>query len=85
METALWSSLFTIIIVAIAIWALYYVIRSAVRNGVADALKETGVVKTPGDEKASAMQQQREALQEQRIRQIVQEEQAKKDAKSAQK
>ena len=35
--TLLWSSLFTIIVVGLALWVLYYIIRAAVSAGIKDA------------------------------------------------
>lgn len=80
--TGLYASLFTIIIVAISIWALYYVIRAAVRAGIIDAEREMGKIKTPVT-KDDKLQEQRETLQEERVRAIVADEQRKQAAKSA--
>ncbi len=80
--TGLYASLFTIIIVAISIWVLYYVIRAAVRAGIIDAEREMGRIKTPVT-KDDKLQEQREALQEERVRAIVADEQRKQAAKAA--
>ena len=80
--TGLYASLFTIIIVAISIWVLYYVIRAAVRAGIIDAEREMGKIKMPVT-KDDKLQEQREALQEERVRAIVADEQRKQAAKSA--
>ncbi|MCH4850091.1 hypothetical protein LF907_05655 [Bifidobacterium pseudolongum] len=82
--TGLYASLFTIIIVAISIWVLYYVIRAAVRAGIIDAEHEMGKIKTPVT-KDDKLQEQREALQEERVRAIVADEQRKQAAKAAKK
>ena len=74
--TGLYASLFTIIIVAISIWVLYYVIRAAVRAGIIDAEREMGKIKMPVT-KDDKLQEQREALQEERVRAIVADEQRK--------
>ena len=74
--------LFAIIIVAISIWVLYYVIRAAVRAGIIDAEREMGRIKTPVT-KDDKLQEQREALQEERVRAIVADEQRKQAAKAA--
>ncbi|MEY8563412.1 hypothetical protein AALA48_01430 [Bifidobacterium pseudolongum] len=80
--TGLYASLFTIIIVAISIWVLYYVIRAAVRAGIIDAEREMGKIKMPVT-KDDKLQEQREALQEERVRAIVADEQRKQAAKAA--
>ena len=80
--TGLYASLFTIIIVAISIWVLYYVIRAAVRAGIIDAEREMGKIKMPVT-KDDKLQKQREALQEERVRAIVADEQRKQAAKAA--
>lgn len=80
--TGLYASLFTIIIVAISIWVLYYVIRAAVRAGIIDAEREMGRIKTPVT-KDDKLQEQREALQEERVRAIVADEQRKQAQKAA--
>ena len=80
--TGLYASLFTIIIVAISIWLLYYVIRAAVRAGIIDAEREMGKIKMPVT-KDDKLQEQREALQEERVRAIVADEQSKQAAKAA--
>lgn len=70
MSAFVWTSLFTIIVVAIAIWALYYVIRAAVRAGTIDAYKQMGLVHTP-ETKEDQLQRTREALQEERVQAVV--------------
>lgn len=80
--TGLYASLFAIIIVAISIWVLYYVIRAAVRAGIIDAEREMGRIKTPVT-KDDKLQEQREALQEERVRAIVADGQRKQAAKAA--
>ncbi len=80
--TGLYASLFTIIIVAISIWVLYYVIRAAVRAGIIDAEREMGKIKMPVT-KDDKLQEQREALQEERVRAIVADEQRKQAAKAS--
>lgn len=70
MSAFVWTSLFTIIVVAIAIWALYYVIRAAVRAGTIDAYKQMGLVHTP-ETKEDQLQRTREALQEERVQAVM--------------
>lgn len=61
---------------------LYYVIRAAVRAGIIDAEREMGKIKMPVT-KDDKLQEQREALQEERVRAIVADEQRKQAAKAA--
>ena len=60
---------------------LYYVIRAAVRAGIIDAEREMGKIKMPVT-KDDKLQEQREALQEERVRANVADEQRKQAAKA---
>ena len=67
--TLLWSSLFTIIVVGLALWVLYYIIRAAVSAGIKDAYAQMGFIREP-DTKED-LQRRREELQEERVQTIV--------------
>ncbi len=82
MAGTIYTILFMIIIAALCIWALYYVIRAAVRAGIIDAYQQMGKVRTPAT-KDDRLQQEREALQEERVRAIIADEQRKQAAKDA--
>ncbi|PLS27988.1 hypothetical protein CGZ88_0150 [Bifidobacterium anseris] len=82
MAGTIYTILFMIIIAALCIWALYYVIRAAVRAGIIDAYEQMGKVATPIT-KDDKLQAEREALQEERVRAIVADEQRKQAAKAA--
>lgn len=84
MAGTIFTILFTIIIAALCIWALYYVIRAAVRAGIIDAYEQMGKVRTPVT-KDDRLQAEREALQEERVRAIVADEQRKQAVKEARK
>ena len=68
--TLLWSSLFTIIVVGLALWVLYYIIRAAVSAGIKDAYAQMGFIREP-DTKEDQLQRRREELQEERVQTIV--------------
>ena len=68
--TLLWSSLFTIIVVGLALWVLYYIIRAAVSAGIKDAYAQMGFIREP-DTKEDQLQRSREELQEERVQTIV--------------
>ena len=82
MAGTIYTILFTIIIAALSIWVLYYVIRAAVRAAIIDAYEEMGKTKAPVT-KDDELQAQREALQEERVRAIVADEQRKQAAQAA--
>ncbi|MDE5641668.1 DUF6019 family protein [Bifidobacterium castoris] len=82
MAGSIYTILFMIIMAALSIWALYYVIRAAVRAGIIDAYQQMGKVRTPVT-KDDRLQQEREALQEERVRAIVADEHRKQAAKAA--
>ena len=67
--TLLWSSLFTIIVVGLALWVLYYIIRAAVSAGIKDAYAQMGFIREP-DTKEDQLQRRREELQEERVQTI---------------